>query len=279
MRIDERTSKPNSAQVDELINLVEQLKVRGNTALTSGDHLTAIDLYTQGINAAMSRSQHSKTLLSQLYSNRAAAKLLLNHFEEVVDDCRKAISVDSTNLKAYWRAAKASIHQELFQQAIEFCEDGLKVDASHGDIQTLRRMAESRLCKHTSGTSRGFTEDDAVNAQTLVGQLAEQHYIVRQKIHAHELEIARNSRTLTVIGQVPNTTPLYKTLGRGFILSSRDVIVDDIKNRSCDIRDSILPTLHETREGIEKRKENAENELKEIVSFFRNRQSSTATSM
>jgi len=261
-------SVSQSEQINQLLVLMDKLKTTGNSALSAGDMNEALKLYTQGIEAGKAIGDHSKKLLSQLYSNRAAAKLNLNLFVEVVEDCRQAIEVDESNLKAYWRAAKASIHLDLYQQAIDFCENGLKIDSDHADINSLRSTAEIRLRRQTNPV-RGFTEDDAMNAQNLVSQLSEQEYLVRQKIQAHELEFARNTRTVSVIGE--DSSRLYKTMGRGFISDSRENILHEFEERNLEIKNVAIPSLKKSMDGIEKRKQNAEAELKEVVEYFKNR--------
>ncbi len=64
---------------------------------------------------------------SQLYGNRAQAYLSLRNFSSCVSDCKRCLKEDPKNIKAFFRAARSSVLNGLYQQAIDFCDDGLKV--------------------------------------------------------------------------------------------------------------------------------------------------------
>jgi hypothetical protein len=49
------------------------------------------------------------------------------NYGKVIADCVEAIRLDSSNVKAYWRAAKAANALHKHQQAATFAQDGLKV--------------------------------------------------------------------------------------------------------------------------------------------------------
>mmetsp|Transcript_38378 Transcript_38378/g.96126 ORF Transcript_38378/g.96126 Transcript_38378/m.96126 type:complete len:292 (-) Transcript_38378:788-1663(-) len=105
----------------------------------------AIAHYTKGIEAGSS----DNTVNSQLYSNRAMIRLKLDEHVECVDDARKAIELDPTNVKAYFRAAKASYYLHLFEQAIQFCTQGFNANSSSdpdktADLAKLRQDIEQK---------------------------------------------------------------------------------------------------------------------------------------
>merc|ERR1712072_1187516 len=99
-------------------------KKRGNDRLkdnTKSAAKEALECFTTGLEVRCS----DNVLNAQLYSNRAHVRMLLRQFVEAVDDCRKAIELDTKNAKAYWRGAKASLHLELCKNGVEFCDAGL----------------------------------------------------------------------------------------------------------------------------------------------------------
>ena len=267
--------KPSDEQIQQLVVLGEQLKLTGNRALQSGNITEALTLYTQGIEAALATGDRGLKLLSQLYSNRAAVRLTQKSFVEVIDDSRKAISSDSGNLKAYWRAARACVDLDLYQQAVDFCQQALAQDSSHKDIQALLLHAGDKLKTYREKKSvenRGFTEEEAVNAQNVSKHLAEQLYLINQKIMSCEYEDAKHFRTVSLLAEMGAGTPCYKSLGRGFVLESKDSITNELESRCLTIRSSELPELVKTKETIEKRKANADSELKEIIEYFKRQQ-------
>lgn len=81
----------------------------------------AIEEYTKAINVPDLDSK----LCSVCYANRAQAQLLLKNYGYVISDCKHALRLDSTNVKAMYRGAKAALMLRKFKVAREFCKKGL----------------------------------------------------------------------------------------------------------------------------------------------------------
>ena len=80
---------------------VQKLKGEGNSEYQVGRYPSAANYYTaalelDGTNAA-------------LYCNRAAAYLMLHHYEKCLQDCQEAITLDPLYAKAHFRAGKAQL--------------------------------------------------------------------------------------------------------------------------------------------------------------------------
>ena len=82
-------------------NNPDALKDAGNKAFLGKNYDEAIKLYTQAIEMSSGSPSHI------YYSNRGNAQLELHNYEECIRDCEKAIEIDSTYLKSYFRKAKA----------------------------------------------------------------------------------------------------------------------------------------------------------------------------
>jgi len=74
--------------------LAEQLKQKGNEYFRSGDYEEAVNCYSQAI------QKNSQNPL--LWTNRANARLKLQQWDEVIDDCLKGIDLMRDNMKAYF---------------------------------------------------------------------------------------------------------------------------------------------------------------------------------
>ncbi|KAF1980326.1 U-box-domain-containing protein [Bimuria novae-zelandiae CBS 107.79] len=79
----------------------EQLKNQGNTHFKNGDYEQAEALYSQAI------QKNSKNPL--LFTNRANARLKLEKWEGVINDCLASIELMTENMKAYFYLAQAQI--------------------------------------------------------------------------------------------------------------------------------------------------------------------------
>jgi tetratricopeptide (TPR) repeat protein len=270
----QESQEPTEEQLQQLAVLAEQLKLAGNKALQSGESDEALKVYTQGIEAATAAGALARKTLSLLFSNRAAVKMSRNLFVDVVDDCRRAVSSDVSNVKAYWRAAKASMSLDLYQQAVDFCKSGLLQDPTHQDLTNLLTAASKSLQAHQEKreqANRGFTEEEAIHAQEVAKEYGEQFSLISQKVMACEYEDMKNSRTVALLSDMPDSTPCYKTIGRGFVLDNKPSIVSELSARSTEITSTELPELLEAKKQIQERKSQADSELTEIIKYFQSK--------
>lgn len=87
------------------VEKAEELKKEGNLRYSEGKLEEAIELYTEGI----SNNPQNHVL----YANRSIANFKMEYYKLALDDANKAIELNRTYLKAYYR--KASAHMALGQ--------------------------------------------------------------------------------------------------------------------------------------------------------------------
>eukprot|EP00158_Paraphelidium_tribonemae_P001558 Partr_v1_DN24541_c0_g1_i1_m19597 putative Small glutamine-rich tetratricopeptide repeat (TPR)-containing len=114
--------------------------------LKANKHAEAIDLYTQAIDL--------HPLNPVYFCNRAAAYTHTKAYEEAVDDCEMALSIDPAHVKAYSRMAVAQLAMGDTSGCIRSCKRGLELDAGNDSLSKTLREAES---KAGSGGDRGVT--------------------------------------------------------------------------------------------------------------------------
>eukprot|EP01069_Polyplicarium_translucidae_P007120 Polyplicarium_translucidae@DN3061_c0_g1_i10.p1 len=124
----------------------ENCRTLGNEAFEEGSrepkrYADAADLYTKGIEAGAIDG----VLRSKLHSNRAHVRLLQRKFPECVDDCRRSVEADPLNVKAYYRAARASLRLGLHRQAREFCANGLERCGDNEQLLALKAEADEDI--------------------------------------------------------------------------------------------------------------------------------------
>nr|PIL97876.1 tetratricopeptide repeat-containing protein [Toxoplasma gondii COUG] len=98
----------------------------------------------QCYSAGLEQQCGDKTLEAVLYSNRAQCYLILGELVACVNDCRSALRLDPSIVKAYYRAARASFLLELFRQSSAFAAAGLERDPNNTDMKQLRDEAQAR---------------------------------------------------------------------------------------------------------------------------------------
>merc|ERR1711924_511628 len=86
-----------------------------------------------------------KALISVIHSNRAAVSIRLGEFAKAVDDCRTAIEADPSNVKALFRAGKASEELGLYGQAAGFCNEALRLAPADPQVRKLHASLKEHL--------------------------------------------------------------------------------------------------------------------------------------
>ncbi|XP_020689678.2 tetratricopeptide repeat protein 4 homolog [Dendrobium catenatum] len=119
-----------------------ELKEQGNKYVKMGKkhYSDAIDCYSR----AISQNSLSDSDQSVLFSNRAHVNLMLGNYRRAISDAEEAIKLCSTNVKAYYRAAKAAFSLELLMEAESFCNRGLEQFPSNEEVKQLFVQIDSR---------------------------------------------------------------------------------------------------------------------------------------
>lgn len=105
------TSEESAEQPSGSVNKIEtpfekaqRFKAEGNSAFKNGKYDEAIRFYTQAIETC---PEDKTTDIATFYQNRAAAYEQLKKWSAVIEDCSKAIELNSKYEKALFRRAKA----------------------------------------------------------------------------------------------------------------------------------------------------------------------------
>ncbi|MCE0480500.1 hypothetical protein HAX54_037392 [Datura stramonium] len=117
-----------------------ELKEKGNEYVKMGKkhYSDAIDCYTRAIN----QNALSGTDQSVLYSNRAHVNLLLGNHRYALQDAENATKLNPSNVKALYRAAKASFSLNLLAEAKGLCEKGLQHSSSNEELKKLAKQID-----------------------------------------------------------------------------------------------------------------------------------------
>uniref|UniRef100_A0A2C9UNS7 Uncharacterized protein n=1 Tax=Manihot esculenta TaxID=3983 RepID=A0A2C9UNS7_MANES len=136
-----------------------ELKEQGNKYVKMGKkhYSDAIDCYTRAINQkVLSDSENSI-----IYSNRAHVNLSLGNYRRALKDAEEAIKLCATNVKALYRASKASLSLNLLDEAKSYSESGLKQDPNNEELKKLAKQINSLKMerdKHEAEVSKAVSD-------------------------------------------------------------------------------------------------------------------------
>ncbi|GAB2213701.1 hypothetical protein Droror1_Dr00018014 [Drosera rotundifolia] len=147
----EAGSEPNTdaerADLDAISALKEaaavELKEKGNEYVKKGKKhfVHAIDCYTRAINQQVLSEKDT----SLLFANRAHVNLLLGNNRRALEDAQQAIKLSQTNIKSFYRAAKASLSLGVLREAKSYCEKGLEVSPENEELRKVLHQVNSKL--------------------------------------------------------------------------------------------------------------------------------------
>lgn len=158
--LDEESSpEERAATLKEHGNDKLKLGLKSKRKLYLGE---AVELYSRGLALKCSDQQLNATLLC----NRAQAALLLGNSRKALDDCRKAVILDGSNIKAYFRAAKAASNLEDWTTAIQMCRQGLSVEKAP-ELEALLQEAEKKQLEKEEAERRRLHREDQYRAKAL----------------------------------------------------------------------------------------------------------------
>ncbi|GJN41469.1 hypothetical protein PR202_gn00849 [Eleusine coracana subsp. coracana] len=113
------------------------LASKAKEAFVDDDFELAAELYTQAIEAGPATAD--------LYADRAQAHIKLGNYTEAVADANKAIELDPTMHKAYFRKGAACIKLEEYQTAKAALEQGSSYASGDSRFTRLLKECEERI--------------------------------------------------------------------------------------------------------------------------------------
>eukprot|EP00386_Alphamonas_edax_P016319 GDKI01049824.1.p1 GENE.GDKI01049824.1~~GDKI01049824.1.p1 ORF type:complete len:324 (+),score=115.17 GDKI01049824.1:47-1018(+) len=266
-------------EADEKIGEACAFKDRGNDAFKKGKagYDDAIRYYTRGLEVQCA----DRKLNSVLFSNRAAVRLNMQQYTEAVDDCRKALGLDDKNIKAFYRASKASAALELWKNCIAYAMGGLRLEPDHSELGALLKQAEAKLlskqksASSSSSSGGGSKEEEQIDPVPFNAEEAEELQLslvdLENQVRVADAEIAHLEREqlrqdlvkkeLNTLGESHN---VMRQFGRTFIQQPRAAVLEHVEGKlnACA---ADIPKLKNKRNTVDKRRAEQEKRLKGML--------------
>ncbi|XP_012662658.1 tetratricopeptide repeat protein 4 isoform X2 [Otolemur garnettii] len=113
-------------------------KDEGNDYFKEKDYKKAVISYTEGLKKKCA----DPDLNAILYTNRAAAQYYLGNFRSALNDVTAARKLKPCHLKAIVRGALCHLELKHFAEAVNWCDEGLQVDAKEKKLLEVRAKAD-----------------------------------------------------------------------------------------------------------------------------------------
>ncbi|CAG9574231.1 unnamed protein product [Danaus chrysippus] len=108
--------------------IAEELKRAGNESFKIGDFDRSIEKYTEALRICPLQYTTQRAIL---YCNRSASKMKLEKYKQAIKDCTKAVELDDTYLKAYYRRAQSYEATDKLDECLADYKKILELDPSH----------------------------------------------------------------------------------------------------------------------------------------------------
>lgn len=137
---------PDMKQAIKLLRTVQKLvrtKEEGNAAFKAKDYRKAIDLWSQ----AVAVDPNNKDMNAKILQNRAQAHINLKEYDNAVNDCNEALRLDPSYIKAQKMRAKAHGGAGNWEEAVRDYKAVAETNPTEKGIQEDIRKAEFELKK------------------------------------------------------------------------------------------------------------------------------------
>ncbi|KAJ2522831.1 HSP70/90 co-chaperone [Coemansia sp. RSA 1939] len=134
------------------------LKDEGNVCFKRGRFADAATAYTNALTYEIDEIGESDLRVSLLL-NRAAANLALQNHGLVLRDCADALRIRPHSPKALYRAARACVALDKFDEADECCRWGLGLDPENKDLKAVQTQAVDARAAHEARVRRREERD------------------------------------------------------------------------------------------------------------------------
>uniref|UniRef100_A0A8B9H2D1 Cns1/TTC4 wheel domain-containing protein n=1 Tax=Astyanax mexicanus TaxID=7994 RepID=A0A8B9H2D1_ASTMX len=118
----------------------KSLKDEGNEYFKEKNYKKAIVAYTEGLKKNCSDSD----LNAILYTNRAAAHFYLGNMRSALNDATAARKLKSDHIKAIIRGAQCCMELHNYAEALQWCDEGLRILPTEKKLQELRAKADKQ---------------------------------------------------------------------------------------------------------------------------------------
>lgn len=248
--------------MEDKIAASETAKSLGNEYFNAKNFDEAIKHYTDAIRLNPENAV--------FYSNRSVCYASKKDWRAALEDALICVSKDSAFQKGYMRLATAQIELQMFDDAEAALEKAASLQSENDQISKLRKLIATKKAVGLSIVNKPTTQLDASQRKEYF-ELYEQGEAYKKDLRTLNTRIAVGNRdlkvnqaTLTHVSSLGDNVPLYRSVGKSFILNDKASIEKRLEdNHTINIK-SLRDSL-DRKEYIERRLNSATTNLKAMT--------------
>jgi chaperonin cofactor prefoldin len=195
----------------------------------------------------------------------------LKDWAKAVEDSKECIRVNPQFVKGYYRLATAQLELEDYDLARATIKQGLALDANNNQLlKVLRSIKQAKKAATTAVYAPQKKLDTATSRelydlQVQHSQTTREYNTVQANLTKTQREHRMHQVTLGELEASPSSGGYYRTIGKMFIKSTRDHVLDHLKSNMEDEQKK-ESDLTQKMEYLERRSKSQEQNMQELAS-------------
>jgi stress-induced-phosphoprotein 1 len=212
--------------------------------------------------------------LASPYSS-SASHAGLKEWNKAVDDAKECIRLNPQFVKGYYRLATAQLELEEYDLAQATIKQGLAMDSNNAPL--LKLLGNIKKARKVAMGGGGGTVGDSTkkldaaasrelyDLQVQHQQTGREHNVVKANLSKTLREQKMSDATLSELEENPSVGNYYRSVGKIFVKSTREGVVDHLKTTKQDHQKKGTD-LTQKIEYLERRMKSQQQNMRELYS-------------
>jgi len=241
----------------------EEWKKKGNDCFGNKEYSKAIEHYSEGLKIDPNNAV--------LYSNRSACYAALKQWQKALEDAVLSVSKDPKFIKGYLRLSTAQAELQFFDDAETTLKAAQSLEPENDLIgRQLKSLKTKKAAASAAAKAKKGPKKLDENQMKELMELQDQINTYNKDLRAVKLRLGslqREARVNSVTGNhiqtLENSTPMYRSVGKAFVLTPKDRIEERLEKEISE-NTKTQRDLTDRQEFLERRIASATQNIQDI---------------
>lgn len=253
---------PPAPTVDPTKQAAEAEKKLGNELFATKKYEEAIKHYNEAIRLDPDNAV--------FYSNRSACHASMQNWQQALEDALQCVAKDGNFIKGYFRLAIAQAELGYFDDAETTCRAALsKEPENEHAVKQLKSVRAKRAAAQQKKKGPAKQLDEAqikeyMELQEQIGSYTRDLRSVVGRMNAAQRESRSNQITRSHIDGYADDVPLYRTVGKAFVLTPKTAIASRLEEELATLTKNQRDLL-DRKEYLERRITSSQQGIRDIT--------------